>query len=209
MSSLLLPEPFASHQVATSRRHALEYLTDDGRWSILANQTTRRVVKAHCELFSIDQLARNYFLVESGELFAYRPGSSRQKAVVRTLHDGDLFSFECGERHAANCVATIDSVIRQIDRRVLQTSARMSRVVACILRAMHAAELEMILQSLRCDGDVDSGEKLPSIVASFSCAERAVAEAATENATENAAEAATENAVVLRPDFGPRRTRRI
>jgi Cyclic nucleotide-binding domain len=197
MPCLLLPKLDAEQTATLPTRQVLKRLTDGGLWSILANQTTRRMVKAQSELFSIDQQARSYFLVESGELLAYRPGVGRQRAAVRILRDGDLFSFECGEIHAANCVATTDSVVRQIDRRVLNASARTSPLVSSILQAMHAAELAMILETL-CGDANEAPDDAPMPLRPNVCRPTVVDGAHMRTLT-------SEPAAVVRPDFGSSR----
>ena len=127
---------------------ALHEVVDDSLWAILEQFATRRSVAAQSSLFSAGELARFYFLVESGEVLISRQATHRQGHAVRVLSAGDIFSYGCGDQQAADCTAMADSVLRCVERRVLDDAALTSGPLRRLIFAVHTAELELVLESL-------------------------------------------------------------
>ena len=108
----------------------------------------RRTVAAQATLFEAGELAKNYYLVVSGDLLVHRRLTLRSKPVIRFMRRGDLFIYDCDGRHAANCHATTDCVVLPIERCWLDNVSRGNAALAGVLKSVHATELEMILTSL-------------------------------------------------------------
>jgi CRP-like cAMP-binding protein len=64
------------------------------------------------------------------------------------LRAGDLFIFDCGDLHEADCDAIVDSVVVLLDREQLDKLARHNHQLKSLLSEIHANELQLILQSL-------------------------------------------------------------
>lgn len=127
----------------------------DRRLKALAALAVRRHICAGDKLFAEGDPAETFLGVETGELLAYRssdpsPSSlmSRQQMVCRLIRPGELFILECDGVRVANCRATTDSRILSIDRGRLERLAVCNTVLRRELAAIHARELEWILQGL-------------------------------------------------------------
>ena len=71
----------------------------------------RRVVEARSTLFREGEMAHSYFVLASGEMLATRWNKSQSRETTRTVVSGDMFIFNCDDRHMATCCATLDSVV--------------------------------------------------------------------------------------------------
>lgn len=126
----------------------IEEIFDDSVWSALSENAVRRTLKTHTSLFSEGDPATTIFLIESGKLLVRRRRRQAARPTMRLLSCGDLFTYDCGGVRAATCVALSDAVLLQIDSRNLREAAQASPLLDRVLRAVHAAELRMILESL-------------------------------------------------------------
>ena len=134
-------------------------------------------------------------------LLVYRQSSSA-KPAIRVVTDGDLFTYDCGGTRAANCEALDDCAVVCIDRQRLHESARSSSLLTRVLRAVHSAELEMILESL---GESRAG-RAPRASENDDCSVVQNLRFRPPGASRATQRSFSENwsATVLRPDFSSR-----
>lgn len=112
----------------------------------MAQLAHRQFVPAETVLFSEGDAARHYSLVVSGEFLAVR-GRLPSRPIVRFLRSGDLVLGDCDGRHIASCYAVSDSIVLRIERQRLDQLSALDPALTRILRSVHAADLEMLLQS--------------------------------------------------------------
>ncbi len=114
---------------------------------LLQPRAVRRHIGAGDRLFSMGDPASHYFLVETGSLVLQR-GPRRSSGTLRFVHKGDLFIFDCGGLHAANCTALGSIRLLSIERRRIEIAAMLDPMLRGVLQAAHARELGFILESL-------------------------------------------------------------
>ena len=126
----------------------------DNSWLLhaLAPFATRRAIAAQTELFANGEPARSYYLVLSGKLIVHRKlvytTATGSRSVVRLVTPGDLFIFDTDGVHVANCDAIADSLLLRVDRRSFELQATLDPLLMGVRNAVHAGELEFILQGL-------------------------------------------------------------
>lgn len=132
-----------------------EHVLSDHDWFVAAlwRLGCRRRIAARTVLFSQGDPSNAVYVLESGQMLACRrlPG---KRPSVRMLADDAVFVLGCGGVHIADCTAITDSVIRVVDTGKVLRLARTDPVMNRALRAIHANDLHMILQSL---GRPDTG----------------------------------------------------
>jgi len=115
--------------------------------ALLRPYAVRREIGAGSRLFVIGDPATHYFFVERGSLVLER-SRPRRNSNLRFAHPGDLFIFDCGGVHAADCTALGSTRLLSIERRRVENAARIDPALGQAVQAAHARELGLILQTL-------------------------------------------------------------
>jgi CRP-like cAMP-binding protein len=125
----------------------------------------RRHIGAQLALFASGDMALNYYFVEAGNFLVTKCRERRRTgdpvAAIQFLSHGDVFIFNCGNRHFVDCVAVTDSVVLSVDRVLLQKHAVKNPDLSHALSVVHANELGWMIQSLRTHHD-PMGDKQPN-----------------------------------------------